>query len=59
MEAQYFSPNARAEEKNASRREDARQLDAGMVSPWQLRQRNSIFAHVDLSASSVILPANR
>jgi hypothetical protein len=59
MRVQYFSPIARAEQKDASRREDARQLHAGVVSPWDLHERNSMFADVDLSASSVVLPANR
>jgi hypothetical protein len=59
MEARNFSSVARAEEKDASRREDARQLNAGLVSAWDLRQRNSMFANVDLSASSVILPPHR
>jgi hypothetical protein len=59
MEARYFNPSDRAEQKDASRREDARQLNAGFVSAWDLRNHNSMFANVDLSASSVILPANR
>jgi hypothetical protein len=59
MEARNFNSVARAEEKDASRREDSRQLNAGLISVWDLRERNSIFANVDLSASSVILPANR
>jgi len=59
MVARYFNPIARAEQKDASRREDSRQLRSGLASAWDLRQRNSMFAEVDLSASSVILPPNR
>ena len=59
MEVRYFSPSARAEQKAASRRDDARELNAGLVSAQDLRHRNSMFANVDLSASSVIVPVNR
>lgn len=59
MEVRNFNSVGRAEQKNASRLEDSRQLSAGIVSAWDLRERNSMFANVDLSASSVILRANR
>jgi hypothetical protein len=56
MQVQHFNSHARVEQKEAARREDARELSSGSVSRGELRERNSLFSQVDLSSASVVLP---
>lgn len=42
-----LDPAARAAAKEASRAEDERQLDAGEITPEELRRRNSFFYAID------------
>lgn len=48
-----YDPAARRREKQISREQDDRDVRSGAVSRADLRGRNSIFASLDLSRSSI------
>ena len=51
-----FDPAVRAAEKAASRREDARALDAGEISRAELAKRNSLFGALDVREAKIVSP---